>query len=154
MTLSTATMTVDGFEHLGPILVRSRTFRDSMQTIPMLVDLELNRSIRELKEGGAEIPADYEPSQQSRYNALMIAIARCVIVDPKNLVDDLLSSTTASDYGFFGAFAEEYTDWMNGQSEEVQEKKSGREKKVSGKESASTSATDTDSPQLILDGSI
>lgn len=145
-------MTVDGFEHLGPIVVRPRTFRDSMSTIPLYVDLEINRAINEMMAAGVEIPQDYQPSQQSRYNAMMIAIARCVIVEPKGLVDGLLESTTSTDFRFFDKFAEEYTAWMDSQSEEAQEKKSGRGQKESGKKSVSSLEIGTDSPPLTLAG--
>lgn len=145
-TTTTATVTVDGFEHLGAIVVRPRTFRDSMMTIPFLVDQEINRVMAEM---GVQ---DVNPSQQTRYNAMMIAIARCVIVEPQGLVDELLESTTSKDFGFFDKFAEEYTDWMDSQSEEAQEKKSGRGQKGTGKKSVSSSEIDTDSPQLTLAG--
>jgi len=146
METTTATMTVDGFEHLGPIVVRPRTFRDSMMTIPFLVDQEINRVMVEM---GVD---DIRPSEQTRYNAMMIAIARCVIVEPAGLVDELLESTTSTDFGFFGKFAEEYSAWMDGQSEEAQEKKSGKGQKGTGKKSASSLEIATDSPQLTIAG--
>lgn len=145
-------MTVDGFEHLGPIVVRPRTFRDSMSTIPLYIDLEINRAIKEAVAAGAEMPEDYQPSPQTRYNAMMIAIARCVIVEPEGLVNDLLDSTTSSDFGFFSKFAEEYTDWMDSQVEETQEKKSGRERRGGGKKSVSSLEIGIDSPPLTLAG--
>jgi hypothetical protein len=147
METTTATMTVEGFEHLGAIVVRPRTFRDSMIIIPLYVDQEINRAMAEI---GIE---DVNPSGQLRYNAMMIAIARTVIVEPPDLVDKLLESTKGSDFTFFGKFAEEYTDWMDAQSEEAQEKKSGgTQRRGSGKKSASSSESDGASPQLTLAG--
>jgi hypothetical protein len=83
---------------------------------------------------------------------MMIAIARCVIVEPKGLVDELLESTTASEFGFFSKFAEEYSDWMDAQTEEAQEKKSGRGQRANGRKSVSSSENDTTSPPLTLAG--
>ena len=144
--METTTMTVDGYERLGPIVVCTRTCKTSMFIIPALQDQYLNKTLREL---GIE---DINAGDQLRYNALLVAIAKAVIVDPVGFVDGLLESTNADDFKFFGSFAEEYSNWMDGKVEAVQAKKSGREKKAGGSESATSSDTTTDSSQLTLAG--
>ena len=116
-------MTVTDFEHLGAVTVRPRTLRDGMITIPSIQDAELGDNMA--------------PSEQTRYNALLIAIARAAIVEPTDFVDNLLESTDIKDFGFLGAFAKEYTEWVDGRLDEAREKKSGKEKLVAGNESAS-----------------
>lgn len=124
LRIETISMTVKGYEHLGVIVVRPRTVGDSMTTIPKLVDKILGD--------------DFNPSQNTAFNANLIALAQCVIVSPPGFVDTLLESTNDEDLRFFLAFAQEYAEWMQGRTEEAAKKKSGR---ISGTESASTSDT-------------
>lgn len=142
----TATMTVTGFERFGPIVVRTRTYKDSMFIIPALQDQYLNETLREL---GIE---DINAGDQLRYNALLVAIAKAVILEPIGFVASLLDSTNSEDFRFFGVFAEEYSAWMDGKIEAAQSKKSGTEQTETGSESVSSSEATIDSSQLSLVG--
>lgn len=156
-TSELATLVVDGFEHLGPITVRPRTVGDTMLKIPGLVDQLLGSNMN--------------PSAQSRYNALMIAIAQHAIVYPDDLVDRVLASNDPRDLqaelpveepkpggpktfrtSFFEQFAKEYGDWCEGKVEEARLGNSGKGSKGTGKKSASTSETIEDSSPLTLVG--
>lgn len=140
------TMTVTGFERLGPLVVKTRSYKDSMFTIPALQDQYLNNTLREL-----EIE-DINVGDQLRYNALLVAIAQAVIVEPVGFVEQLLQSTNSDDFRFFGAFAEEYSAWMDGKVGDAQSKKSGKEQTEAGKKSVTSSEATTDSSQLTLAG--
>ncbi|MBD2019346.1 hypothetical protein H6F43_04000 [Leptolyngbya sp. FACHB-36] len=130
----TASLTVKGFEHLGVIVVRPRTMRDSMIVIPGLIDKLLGDN--------------FQPSQSSAFNAGMIALASTVIVSPPSLVERVLKSTDDQDLNFFANFAQEYSNWLTARNKALHEKKSGAE--TDGKKSSSTSDTDaTSSPPTI-----
>jgi hypothetical protein len=153
MTLETATMTVDGFEDLGVIIVRPRTNAASAYVIPALHDRELSVAMQALSEiDGEGMSADTSLGNQVRYNTLLIAVARYAIVEPKDLIDQILEDSDPKKFDFFIQFAQEYGAWMDARSEEAQGKKSGTEKKDRGKKSASSSETATDSPPLTLAG--
>ena len=145
--MTTVTMTVTGFERLGTLVVRPRTFNDSMFLIPAYQDRFINRALAEAGIAGVDA------GDQLRYNALVVAIAQAVIVEPVGFVDQLLTSTNSEDFQFFGKFAEEYSAWLDQQVEDAQAKKSGTVATTDGgKKSASSSAIATDSSQLTLDG--
>ena len=123
-TVETASMTVDGYEHFGVLVVRPRTVRDTMITIPGLCDKILGGNL--------------EPSTNTLYNAQMVALAQTVIVSPVDIVDRVLSSSKPEDIGFFLAFAQEYGRWIQHLSDESSKKKSGQKgKKGTGTESNS-----------------
>ena len=122
--IETTSMTVPGFEHFGVLVVRPRTVRDSMVAIPSLVDRILGEN--------------FQPSQQSTFNAQLIALARTVIVAPIGIVDRILESDNDDDFRFFLAFGTEYGNWISDRTKAASEKKSGV---TSGIESASTSGT-------------
>lgn len=148
-----ATMTVDGFEHLGVITVRPRTNMASAYVIPALQEKEIATAMRLMQEIDPEgFSAANDMGDQTRFNSLVVAVARYAIVEPKDVVDRILDSSDPKDFGFFVQFAQEYGAWMDSQTEEAQGKKSGTAPKASGKKSASLSATATDSPPLTLDG--
>lgn len=148
-----ATMTVDGFEHWGVITVRPRTNMASAYVIPALQEKELASAMTLMQEIDPEgFSAANDMGDQTRFNSLVVAVARYAIVDPTDVVDQILASSDPKDFGFFVQFAQEYGAWMDRQTEEAQAKKSGRAPKGSGKKSVSSSETDTDSPLLILDG--
>ncbi|NER79650.1 MAG: hypothetical protein F6K42_08720 [Leptolyngbya sp. SIO1D8] len=131
----TTSMTVDGFEHLGVLIIRPRTLHDSMIDIPSLVD--------EMLKG------NFYPSQNTIYNATAIAMAKSLIVSPPGLVERLLESTDSKDFQFFNEFGKQYQKWMNERVEAAREKKSGPDEEESGISSASSSeTTETSSPQI------
>jgi hypothetical protein len=134
-SIETMSMTVKGFEHLGALIVRPRTIRDSMVSLPGLVDKLLGDNMN--------------PSRNATNNANLIAIAQHAIVSPPNLVDKLLQSGNPKDIAFFLNFANEYADWLDQKSKEADQKKSGT---TSGSESASTSDTSEISSPQTLDG--
>lgn len=118
--VETASLTVTGYEDLGVLIVRPRTLRDQMLTIPNRVDVLLGRNM--------------DPSQSTTINASMIALAETLIVQPPGFVEKLLESASDDDLGFFQAFAIEYVAWMDSRSEGASKKKRG---KKSGKEPSS-----------------
>lgn len=134
----TTSMTVDGFEHLGVLIVRPRTIRDSMTTIPSRVD--------------AVLKDNFSPSQNTIYNATAIAMAETLIVSPPGIVETILNSTNIKDLGFFNAFAKQYQDWMESRIQEASEKKSGEAEPENGSGSASSSETEETSSQPTKDG--
>lgn len=107
----TTSMVVKGFESWGVVIVKPRTNRDSMLTIPSLIDRILDGNMT--------------PSQNTTFNAQLIALARTVIVSPVDIVDRILESQNDDDLKFFMAFATEYAEWMNERAKEAKAKKSG-----------------------------
>ncbi len=107
----TTSLTLEGYEHLGVVVVRPRTIGDTMVSIPNLVDKLLG--------------ANLQPSQASSWNANLIALAKTVIVAPPRLVDSILESADDTNLGFFLAFATEYAKYMKARAEAVKQKKSG-----------------------------
>lgn len=111
-TVETASMTVAGFEHYPVLIVRPRTNRDSMITIPSLADRLLGDNMA--------------PQSNSSTNAWVIATAKTVIVSPPGLVEEILNSTDPNAIKFLYAFAREYEKWMQDRSELSAQKKSGQ----------------------------
>lgn len=136
--METTSMTVDGFEHLGVLVVRPRTNRDSMITIPSVVDRILGDNMN--------------PSQGTLYNATAIAMAEVLIVSPPGFVEQILESSDIQDLNFFGAFAGQYQRWQNELAETARGKGSGSVEAGDGKRSASPSGTSTSSPPPTPDG--
>lgn len=134
----TTSMVVDGFEHLGVLVVRPRTNRDSMITIPSVVDRILG--------------ANMNPSPNTLYNATAIAMAEVLILSPPGFVEQILESSDVRDLNFFGAFAKQYGEWQNSLTEAARGKDSGTEETDDGPRSASPSATSTASPPPIPAG--
>lgn len=134
----TTSLTVDGFEHLGVLVVRPRTNRDSMITIPSVVDRILGDNM--------------SPSPNTLYNATAIAMAECLIISPPGFVERILESSDLQDLNFFGAFAGQYQAWQNSLTEEARGKDSGTGEKDVGKKSVSPSDTSTGSPPPTPDG--
>lgn len=134
LTVETVSMTVPHFEEVGVIVVRPQTVNDSMVSIPNLVDRILGNNL--------------QPSQNSTFNAQLIALARTVIVSPPHLVDEILMESDDDFYmnrsvqvegksvskSFFLEFAKEYNVWKKARAEEARKKKSGS---LNGSESAS-----------------
>lgn len=118
--VETSSLTVEGFEHLGVLVVRPRTVGDQMLNIPNKVDALLGPNMR--------------PSQNTQINASLIALAQTVIISPVGFVDDLLKQANDTDLGFFIAFATEYKKWMDDRAGAVAKKKPG---KTTGKERSS-----------------
>jgi hypothetical protein len=128
--VETASIVVPHFEDLGPIVVRPSTVGDSMIRIPSLVD-------RILKD-------NFEPSQNSAYNASCVALAQAVVIAPVGIIDTILSADAtlyirATEdgkglYNFFWEFSREYQAWIEHRAEEAKAKKLGT---TSGKEPAS-----------------
>jgi hypothetical protein len=132
-----ASMTLDGFEHLGVLLVRSLTQRDQMIAIPSLIDKELGDN---LAPGNAAYSA-----------ASALAYARCAIVSPVNLVEEMLDTDDPINSNFFYAFNRQHAAWQTEQTKAENAKKSGPATKASGSESASSSAiAATSSPQIEI----
>lgn len=136
----TESLVVDGFEHLGVLVVRQRTIHDAMIGIPSRVD--------------AILKDNFSPSQNTIYNATALAMAKELIVSPPGLVDDVLASTDSRNIGFFNAFAKEYQGWMDDKAEAARQKKSGADETETGSEFASTSETAEISSQPTPDGSL
>jgi hypothetical protein len=134
----TTSMVVDGFEHLGAVVVRPRTNRDAMITIPSVVDRILGNNMT--------------PSNGTYFNATAIAMAETLIISPPGFVERLLESTNIQDLNFFGAFTEQYKAWQESLTKEAQGKGSGPEAEDDGTKSASLSATSTASPPPTPDG--
>ena len=127
------------FYHLAPVvIVRPRTQRDSMIAIPSLVDRILADNL--------------SPSPGVMLNAQVIALAQTVIVSPPGLVDRVLASSDDADMGFFMAFFQNYREWSEARSAELDRKKSGVKGKETGSESVSTSEPSTDSFQRVQTG--
>jgi hypothetical protein len=135
MPVQTASMTVPKFEHLGVLIVRPRTGRDTLITLPNLVDKLLGDN--------------FVPSQKASFNVNLIALASTVIIAPVGIVEQILNSDDDTELKFFLAFAEEYSKWMQARAEEAKAKKFGR---TTGNEPASPSDTLTDSPPLTTAG--
>lgn len=136
----TVTMTVDGFEHWGPLVVRPLTMRDNLIAIP--------------SEADKLIPSDnMAPSAAVTNGARALAMLKVVVVHPIDFADRLANSTALADMGFFAAFSRQYEQWMEAQAEEAQAKKSGTAQTETGKESAGTSGNTTDSSLATLTGS-
>lgn len=134
LDIETISIAIKGYEKFGVVVVRPRTNRDSMITIPSLVDRILGD--------------DFTPSQNTVFNANLIALARTMIVSPPGLCDRVLNSTDDEDLRFFISFAEEYAAWMGARAEEVRKKKSGNPSTIA---SPSTSVTgETSSPPLPI----
>ena len=131
--VATESLIVTGFEEWGVIVVRPRSLRDSMVVIPNLIDQLLADNLN--------------PSENSRFNAHLIAIAKTVIVSPPNFVDQVLASENIADLEWFNAFFVEYRAWMDARTEEASKKK-----QATGKKSASTSETSETSSQPMSDG--
>ncbi|MEO0376206.1 MAG: hypothetical protein AAF329_16605 [Cyanobacteria bacterium P01_A01_bin.17] len=131
------TMTITHFEHLGELIVRPRTNRDVMITIPAVTDRRLTWNMT--------------PSLQSRYNASLLAVMEVAVVEPAGIVDiildslnpqDLRTEVTAEDgttrtINVFQTFSDEYEEWIAFQIDEASGKKSGTEMTESGTESVS-----------------
>lgn len=151
----TAVMTVDGFEHRGLITVRPRKVKDKL-TIARLTDKYLFSDI------DGESLENIQVSPRTQYEANSYAIAKTVIVHPPGIVDEILESEDPRDWSalveieldgkktevelsFFDSFLRDYSEWSDSLNAEAREKKSGRETTESGIESASLSASITDS---------
>lgn len=135
----TTSMVVDGYEHWGVLVIRPRTLRDSMITIPSVVDALLKDNMA--------------PSQNTVYNATAIAMTKVLVVSPPGITNQVLESSSRKDLGFFNAFTKQYQEWMDAQTAEASEKKSGEVETASGTESASWSETDATSSPLAQTGS-
>ena len=134
LNIETISIAIKGYEKFGVVVVRPRTNRDSMIVLPSLVDKILGD--------------DFTPSQNTVFNANLIALARTMIVSPIGLCDRVLDSTDDEDLRFFIKFAEEYAEWMGARAEEVRKKKSGN---PNMSESPSTSGIEeTSSPPLPI----
>jgi hypothetical protein len=133
--VETASLTVPGYDHLPMLVVRPRTNRDSMITIPSLADGILGENMK--------------PSNFTLSNAYAVASAQTLIVSPVGLVDQILNSDRTEDIKFFGDFAREYDKWMASRMEAATQKKSGQ---TSGNEPVSTSVPTTDLPPQAPNG--
>lgn len=136
----TETMTVDGFEHLGPLVVRPLTIQDSLVNIPSAADRFLP-------------PDDMRPSPETMNGARTLGMLQVVVVEPAGFAQKLASSTNVKDLGFFKAFSDQYQAWIDSQVEEAQAKKSGTAPLGTGSEFAGKSGSTTDSSPPTQTGS-
>lgn len=132
----TTSMTIPHFEDLGVLVVRPRTIRDGAIAIPSLVDRILGDNL--------------SPSQNTIFNAQLVALMQTVVVAPVGIVDKILNSSgdwldrkivedgKTRSLSVFFEFAREYGEWMAARNQEAREKKSGDNPgKDAGIESAS-----------------
>ncbi len=117
-------LTLEKYAKFGVLVVRPRTMRDTLITIPSLIDKILGN--------------DFTPSQNTSFNASLIALAKTVIVSPVGIVEQILNSTDENDLEFFLDFAVHYAEWMRQRTDEATKKNSG---KTNLNESASSSET-------------
>jgi len=129
----TAIITVDGFEKWGEITVRPRTVSATMFTIAPKAEKLMGD--------------DPNPGNYLRNAAFAIATAKYAIVEPADLVDQVLSSSDPDDIDFFYRFVAEYAEMNKDFLSAAQQKKPGE---AIGIESASPSdTTETSSPPTI-----
>jgi hypothetical protein len=134
-TVRTFSLTVPGFEYLGVIFVKLLTGQDRLINLPNLRDKALGDN--------------FNPSQMSLVYAETLAQAKCAIVSPPDLIDDLLRDEDPETVAFFFAFSKEYKALVDEHAASLREKKSLRVRQNSpdGNEFASTSGTaETSSP--------
>lgn len=134
--METAIITVDGYEKWGEITVKPRTVADNMLHIPAEVD--------RLLQGNPQ-----SSNSRVQNSAYAIATAKFAIVEPADLVEQVLRSTDPNDMAFFWAFMREYDTMNQDFLKSAETKKSGR---TTGKKSASPSDTTETSSLLTLDG--